>query len=129
MPTVFFLCEELQKHWPSVQLDASSKVSKYTTDLSKIKQVSSSTPNFFFANIYLQNYAHHVDSSHLASSGRPAVCAVPRIYLSYLFSDTERSCHLKLQPFPLDVLSSATAWSQAFLSFQQTSSLHARSNS
>lgn len=69
MPTVFFLCEELQKHWPSVQLDASSKVSKYTTDLSKIKQVSSSTPNFFFANIYLQNYAHHVDSSYLASSG------------------------------------------------------------
>lgn len=43
MPPVYFACEELQKHWPYVTLDASSKVSKDTTDLSKMKQASPST--------------------------------------------------------------------------------------
>lgn len=46
MPPRFFLCEELQKHWPCVQLNASSKVSKGITDLNKMKQASSSTPIF-----------------------------------------------------------------------------------
>lgn len=41
---VSFLREELQKHWPCARLDASSKVSKDTTDLSKMKQASSSKP-------------------------------------------------------------------------------------
>lgn len=115
----FFLCEELQKHWPCVLLDASSKVSKETTDLSKIKQVSSSTPisslQVFLYRTTLIMGTHHTPHP------REDLLSVEslELSLSYLFSDTEKSCRLKLQPFPRDVLSPAMSWSQAFFSFQQ----------
>lgn len=89
MPPVYFACEELQKHWPCYTRCQLQSIQRHHR--SKQNETSFSIClHLFFTSIFLQNYAHHVDSSHLSSSGRPTVCGVPRICPCLIFSVTLR---------------------------------------